>query len=94
MSGAQPTEHRITNDALVLHAAATATSIIGVLTLLLEIWTDRWLSAALGLDVFMSTPLGLGILVMAVLSSRARPSRAYLPVVASIVYWTMFFIFL
>jgi len=77
----------------VLWAFAIGTAVIGLVTLVVEIATGRQLGAAVGLPVFVSTPLGVGAVFLALLTLR-NDRRGLIPLVLAAAYWILFFVYL
>ncbi len=65
---------------------------IAIISLVIEILTERWLAKALDLPVFMSLPLGIGTGVLMLLTWRSKNVRPTLITTLFVVYFTIFFI--
>ena len=68
-----------------LAVLACACGLIALVSLVLELWTDRQLARALGLPL-ISLPLGLGTAVLAALTARHRPLFALPGLAMAIAY--------
>ncbi len=64
---------------------------IAIISLVVEILTERWLAKALGLPVFMSLPLGVGTGVLMFLTWRSKNVRPTLVTVLFVTYFAIFF---
>lgn len=76
------------NRVLILMAWTCA--LIGLVTIGLEAWTERRLSYAAGFPLFMSTPLGVGALILSLRIIKLEPKQAIFPGVLTSLYWILF----
>lgn len=76
----------------VVSALGLALPFIGILTMAVERWTQMTMSRALGLPVFVSTPLGIGALAFVVLGWRVKPVYAARQAAAASVFWIFWII--
>lgn len=77
--------------ARVLLGAAWACALIGLGSLLLELWSEAWLAEALGLGVFVSLPLAVGGAALAVVVARRLGLvHALGPALITLVYAAIF----
>lgn len=75
----------------VLMGASAGATLIAILAIVAEIMTDRWLARSAGFPVFMSAPLGVCGLVLALRAWQTLGKKPGLVLVSgALFYWVLF----
>lgn len=77
-----------TGDRVVI-ALGVATTFIGVVTMAVERATDLTLSHAIGLPIFMSTPLGIAALAFIPIVWRVSKTHGLRQVALAAIFWSL-----
>ena len=75
-----------TGDRVVI-GLGMALAFIGLTTMFVERWTDMTMSSALGVPVFLSTPMGVGALLFIPLAWRVGQRFGIRQIVAACAFW-------
>lgn len=74
----------------LLHAAATITGLVAILSIGVEIFTNRWFAEAIGWPTFLSLPLGIGTIFFCGLTAKSPQIKTWPFVAIAIVFWALF----
>lgn len=79
------------NPTALLASLAAGTGAIALASIGVELWTEQWLAQTADLGVaFMSAPLGIATLALAVLTARSNASWSAPAFAMAAAYWLIF----